>query len=648
MINGQSRVFAAVTSPIVDGGQYSIRRVVDQWVQVDAQILCDGHDVIQGELQFKKSTDKEWQAHRIWSYAEDKWRGRFKVTSQGYWEYRVAGWVDHGLTWREGLQKKAFDGQHVKTELHDGLVILEAILKASKGNKETSAYLKNLIALIQDDIQYEKALHTALSNELQHILYTHPEKKWTSHSKSYQVYVDRKKASFSAWYEFFPRSASEVSGVHGTFKDCERLLPRVKELGFDVLYFPPIHPIGEINRKGKNNATLAEPGDVGSPWGIGSHHGGHDAVHPELGTLSDYKKLIQKARDMDIEIAMDLALQCAPDHPWVKAHPAWFKWRSDGTVQYAENPPKKYQDILPIYFETEDWKALWTAIRDVTLYWVKQGVTIFRVDNPHTKPFAFWEWLIAEVKKDHPDIIFLAEAFTRSALMVHLGKIGFTQSYTYFSWKNSKYELIDYMHELTSGTPANVFRPNFWPNTPDINTFPMQNGNQTLYMIRIFLAATLSSSYGMYGPAYEMLIHEAMPGKEEYYRSEKYELYHWDWAARNPLTMLITILNKIRNAHPAFQETNNWENVTVQNEHLIAYYKQNDDGSDKILCVVNLNPYEKQSGNLHAPLHRLGIHAGQQFVVRDLISGNSWIWTQEWNYVALDPGLPFHLFEVRV
>jgi starch synthase (maltosyl-transferring) len=648
MVNGQSRVFAAVLSPIVDGGQYSIRRVVGQWVQVEAQILCDGHDVIQGALQFKPIHETHWQEHRIWSHAEDRWSGKFKVDAQGLWEYRVAGWVDHGLTWREGLLKKVQDGQHVKTELHDGIVILESIAKLKKGDKHAVSFINQFIKTIQDDHRYHEAVNTALSNELQHILYTVPEKKFISHSKTYLVYVDRTKALFSSWYEFFPRSASPLKGVHGTFKDCERILPRIKEFGFDVLYFPPIHPIGEVNRKGKNNATSALPDDVGSPWGIGNKLGGHDAVHPDLGTLNDYKDLIKKAKDLEIEIAMDFALQCAPDHPWVKEHPSWFKWRSDGTVQYAENPPKKYQDILPIYFETEDWKALWTAIRDVMIYWVKEGVTIFRVDNPHTKPFAFWEWIIAEVKKEHPDIIFLSEAFTRSALMFHLGKIGFTQSYTYFSWKNSKQELIGYMNELTSGSTAEIFRPNFWPNTPDINTFPMQNGNQTLYMIRIFLAATLSSSYGMYGPAYEMLVHQAMPGKEEYYRSEKYEIYHWDWDARNSITMLITLLNKIRKAHPAFHETNNWVNVPVDNEYLIAYYKQNDDGSDKILCVVNLNPFEKQSGMLQAPLHRLGLHHGQSFVVHDLISTNSWIWNQEWNYVALDPGLPYHLFEVRV
>ena len=648
MVNGQSRVFAAVLSPIVDGGQYSIRRVVGQWVHVDAQILCDGHDVIQGALQFKPIHETHWQEHRIWPHAEDRWSGKFKVDAQGLWEYRVAGWVDHGLTWREGLHKKVQDGQHVSTELHDGIVLLESIAKIKQGDKHAVSYIDHLIETIKDDHKYHEAVHMALSNELQHILYTVPEKKYITHSKTFLVYVDRKKALFSSWYEFFPRSAAQEKGVHGTFKDCERILPRIKEFGFDVLYFPPIHPIGEVNRKGKNNATTALPDDVGSPWGIGSKLGGHDAVHPDLGTLSDYKALIKKAKEMDIEIAMDFALQCAPDHPWVKEHPSWFKWRSDGTVQYAENPPKKYQDILPIYFETEDWKALWTAIRDVMIYWVKEGVTIFRVDNPHTKPFVFWEWLIAEVKKEHPDIIFLSEAFTRSALMFHLGKIGFTQSYTYFSWKNSKQELIGYMNELTSGSTAEIFRPNFWPNTPDINTFPMQNGNQTLYMIRIFLAATLTSSYGMYGPAYEMLIHEAMPGKEEYYRSEKYEIYHWDWAARNPVTMLISLLNKIRKAHPAFHETNNWVNVPVDNEYLIAYYKQNDDGSDKILCVVNLNPFEKQSGMLQAPLHRMGIHHGHPFVVHDLISTNGWTWNKEWNYVALDPGLPYHLFEVRV
>lgn len=648
MINGQSRVFAGILSPVVDGGQYSIRRVVGQWVQVDAQVLCDGHDIIQAELQFKPASQKEWDAHRIWGHAEDRYSGRFQVTAQGLWQYRVAGWVDHGLTWREGLYKKVQDGQYVRTELHDGIELLESLIKSKKVDKASITLLKNTLALIRDDDQYEAAVQAALSNELQHILYTAPEKKYISYSKVYEVYVDRKKALFSAWYEFFPRSASEIAGQHGTFKDCVRLLPRVKEMGFDVLYFPPIHPIGEINRKGKNNATIAGPEDVGSPWGIGSKLGGHDAIHPDLGTLADYKDLMAKAKAMDIEIAMDFALQCAPDHPWVKEHPAWFKWRSDGTVQYAENPPKKYQDILPIYFETEDWKALWTAIRDVVVYWIKEGVTIFRVDNPHTKPFVFWEWLIAEIKKDYPDILFLSEAFTRSALMFHLGKIGFTQSYTYFSWKNSKQELIGYMNELTTGSTAEVFKPNFWPNTPDINTFPMQNANQSLYMIRIFLAATLSSNYGMYGPAYEMMVHQAMPGREEYYNSEKYEIYHWDWAARNPITMLITMLNKIRKAHPALQETNNWQNVPVQNDHLLAYYKQNDDGSDKILCVVNLNPYEKQAGSLQAPLQRIGVHPGQQFVVQDMISSNSWIWQQEWNYVALDPGLPFHLFEVRV
>lgn len=647
MVNGQSRVYAAILSPVVDGGQYSIRRVVDQWVSVDARIICDGHDVIQAALQFKPSDSKEWMEHRIWSKAEDLWAGRFQVESQGLWTYRVCGWVDHGLSWREGLLKKANDGQFVKTELNDGLHILESISKLYKSDKSTVSYLKKLMVLIRDETKYKEALSAALSNDLQHILYTCPEKKFASYSKEYLVYVDRKKALFSSWYEFFPRSASPEPGKHGTFKDCEALLPRVKEMGFDVLYFPPIHPIGEVNRKGKNNATTAGPNDVGSPWGIGSKLGGHDAIHPELGTLEEYKALIEKAKGLDIEIAMDLALQCAPDHPWVKQHPTWFKWRSDGTVQYAENPPKKYQDILPIYFETEDWKALWEAIRDVTLYWIKQGVTIFRVDNPHTKPFVFWEWLIAEIKKAHPDILFLSEAFTRSALMYHLGKIGFTQSYTYFSWKNSKHELIDYMNELTRGTTAEIFRPNFWPNTPDINTFPMQNGNQSLYMLRIFLAATLSSSYGMYGPAYEMLIHEAMPGKEEYYRSEKYEIYHWDWELRNPLTMVITMLNRIRQSHPALQETNNWENCAVQNDHLIAYYKQNEDGTDKILCVVNLHPFERQAGHLQAPLHRIGVHPGQQFVVQDLISGNSWIWNQEWNYVALDPALPFHLFHVR-
>ncbi|MEP7269214.1 MAG: alpha-1,4-glucan--maltose-1-phosphate maltosyltransferase [Saprospiraceae bacterium] len=646
--NGQGRVFASVLSPVVDGGYYAIRRVAGQWVQVQAQIICDGHDVIQGGLQFKHVGDKDWEEHRIWSYAEDRWQGKFQVDRQGNWEYRVVGWVDHGLSWREGLQKKAYDGQYVMTELKDGIPIFEAIQKHYKSNKEAKEILKKLINTINDEHQYEEGVRMALSNDVQHVLYTCPEKKFISYSKSFPLYVDRQRALFSAWYEFFPRSASETPGQHGTFKDCEKLLPRIKEMGFDVLYFPPIHPIGEVNRKGKNNATIAGEGDVGSPWGIGNKTGGHDTVHPELGTLEDYKDLIQKAKAIDIEIAMDFALQCAPDHPWVKEHPSWFKWRSDGTVQYAENPPKKYQDILPIYFETEDWRALWTEIYRVVRYWIEQGVTIFRVDNPHTKPFVFWEWLIAEIKKDYPDILFLSEAFTRAALMYHLGKIGFTQSYNYFPWKSSKHELIGYMNELTTGTTAEIFRPNFWPNTPDINTFPMQNGNPSLYMIRLFLAATLCSSYGIYGPVYELLVHEALPGKEEYYRSEKYEIYHWDWTKHNKVTMLITMLNKIRKEHPAFHQTNNWENVPIENEQMIAYYKESDDGSDKILCIVNLNPFERQTASLQAPIQKIGVHPGQNFIVHDLISENSWIWNQEWNYIALDPGMPFHLFKVRI
>jgi starch synthase (maltosyl-transferring) len=475
----------------------------------------------------------------------------------------------------------------------------------------------------------------------------HPSKKFSfTYDNNLRVYVDREKARFSTWYEFFPRSASSEKGKHGTFKDCERLIPRVAEMGFDTLYFPPIHPIGEVNRKGKNNATVAESGDVGSPWGIGSRLGGHKDIHPELGSLEDFKSLVQTAKNHGVEIALDFALQCAPDHPYVKSNPQWFKWRPDGSVQYAENPPKKYQDILPIYFETEDWKNLWDELVSIAIYWVDLGIEVFRVDNPHTKPYRFWEHLIATVKKHNPNVLFLAEAFTRPRVMHELAKVGFTQSYTYFTWRNFKHELVEYMNELSKGPGKEYFRPNFWPNTPDINPYPLQGGNETIHMIRFFLAATLSSNYGMYGPVYEYMVHAAMPGKEEYLDSEKYEFKHWDWEVKNKMTYLITNINRIRRENPAFQFTDNIHICNVENDKLLVFYKETEDKSNQILCAVNLDPYSRQSGWVKTPLDLIGVREGQPMVMQDLLTGNSYTWAQEWNFVELDPGFPFHLFKI--
>jgi starch synthase (maltosyl-transferring) len=459
------------------------------------------------------------------------------------------------------------------------------------------------------------------------------------------IYVDRKKALFSTWYEFFPRSASQEPGKHGTFADCERLLPRVAQMGFDTLYFPPIHPIGEVNRKGKNNATTAQPGDVGSPWGIGSQFGGHKATHPELGTIEDFKKLVQSAKNLGIEVAMDYALQAAPDHPYVKDFPQWFKWRPDGTVQYAENPPKKYQDIQPIYFESGDWKNLWKELLDVALFWVETcDIKVFRVDNPHTKPFYFWGWLIGEIKKKHPEVLFLSEAFTRPKVMHELTKQGFTQSYSYFTWRNTKAELVEYMTELTQTQQKEFFRPNFWPNTPDILPFALQTGNETVYMQKYFLAATLSSNTGIYGPAFEMLVHQPMPNKEEYFNSEKYEIYHWNWEAQNKLTILISKINFIRKAHASLQQTNNFVLCKNDSENLLSYYKYDDAKTDHTLMICSLDPYQTVQGMVRLPLEEIG---NRPVRVTDLITGNSYIWDREWNFVSLSPALPFHLFKIE-
>ncbi|MFN3641244.1 MAG: alpha-1,4-glucan--maltose-1-phosphate maltosyltransferase, partial [Flavobacterium sp.] len=511
--------------------------------------------------------------------------------------------------------------------------------------KEEKDFLKNCSNAFTDEKLYDLGLKLAMSEELQLIFEKYPTRLLANQSKELRVFVDRNKALFSTWYEFFPRSASQIPGKHGTFKDCERLLPRVKEMGFDTLYFPPIHPIGEVNRKGKNNSTTAIAGDVGSPWGIGSQFGGHRSTHPELGTIDEFKHLVKKAQEMGIEIAMDYALQAAPDHPYVKEHPQWFKWRPDGTVQYAENPPKKYQDIQPIYFESDDWKNLWKELLDVAMFWVKEcGIRVFRVDNPHTKPFYFWGWLISEIQKKYPDVIFLSEAFTRPKVMNELAKQGFTQSYTYFTWRNTKAELIEYLTELTQTEQKEFFRPNFWPNTPDILPYALQSGNESVYLQKYFLAATLSSSVGIYGPAYEFLVHEAMPGKEEYSKSEKYEIYHWNWEHRNKMTMLISKINHIRHQHLSLQQTNNLVFCDTDNDMLLAYYKHDDAHSDHTLMICNLDPYYAKQGLVRLPLDKIG---NQPVRVTDLITGNSYWWDIEWNFVEVHPALPFHLFKIE-
>ncbi|MFN3754137.1 alpha-1,4-glucan--maltose-1-phosphate maltosyltransferase [Flavobacterium sp.] len=644
-MQNQTRIIIENVTPQLDGGAFYIKRIVGQTVVVKANVFADGHDVIACCVKYKHEKDKKWQEVRLSALGNDEWTAKFTVEKQGHYTYFVEGWVDYALNWQHGTERKIQDNQHVKSELLEGAEYCQAILK--EVDKDEKAYLTSAIKAFQDEKQYDKATEIALSKELHHIFEKYPTRTLANTSAELKIYVDRKKALFSTWYEFFPRSASQEKGKHGTFKDCEKLLPRVAAMGFDTLYFPPIHPIGEVNRKGKNNATNAQPGDVGSPWGIGSKHGGHKSTHPELGTIDEFKSLVKAAKDLGIEVAMDYALQAAPDHPYVKDFPQWFKWRPDGTVQYAENPPKKYQDIQPIYFESGDWNNLWKELLDVALFWVEEcDIKVFRVDNPHTKPFYFWGWLIAEIKKKHPDVLFLAEAFTAPKVMHELAKQGFSQSYTYFTWRNTKAELIEYVEELTKTSQADFYRPNFWPNTPDILPYALQSGNESIYLHKYFLAATLSSSVGIYGPAYEYMISEAMPGKEEYFNSEKYEVYHWDWTVQNKLITLISRLNRIRHEQPSLQQTNNIQFCNTDNDQVLAYYKYDDSRLDETLMICSLDPYYAKQTWIQLPLQALGIQPGQTIKVVDLITGNSYYWDKEWNFVELHPALPFHLFKI--
>ena len=644
-MQNQTRTIIENVLPQLDNGAFFIKRIIGQTVDVSADILSDGHDVMEAVVQFKHEKDKKWNEVRMNKLPNDVYEASFQVEKQGYYTYFVEGWIDYALNWQYGIDKKTQDNQHVKSELLEGVEYLKPLLK--KVSAIEKKYLETLIKLFADEKNYDSAIQEAVSGELRTIFLNYPEKFLANKSQNLQIYVDRKKALFSTWYEFFPRS-SKGTQEHGTFKDCEALLPRVAKMGFDTLYFPPVHPIGEVNRKGINNATDAKPGEEGSPWGIGSQYGGHKSTHPKLGTIDDFKSLVQAAKALDIEVAMDFAMQVAPDHPYVKEFPQWFKWRPDGTVQYAENPPKKYQDILPIYYESTDWKNLWKELLDCALFWIEEcDIQVFRVDNPHTKPFYFWGWLIAEIKKKHPNVLFLAEAFTRPKIMHQLAKQGFTMSYTYFTWRNSKSELIEYVTELTKTNQKEFFRPNFWPNTPDINPYALQGANEATYLQKYFLAATLSSSVGIYGPVFEHMISNPIPGKEEYMDSEKYQVCEYDWQKENKLSILIGRINRIRKEQASLQQTTNIEFCETTSDQLMAYYKYDDSRENETLMIVNLDAHYAKQGNVRLPLKQLGIQNGRAIRVHDLITGNSYIWDNEWNYVELHPTLPFHLFRIE-
>lgn len=631
--------------PVLENPDHYIKKTPGEQLVFEADLLADGHETITARLCITEKGKRSGVTIAMNHIENDRWIGAYSCEKEGLFDLKVEAFIDWPLSWVKGTRKKIEAGLSVHSELLEGAAYIKSIQPKLKGTSAKKA--ASYVALLQDERANEQAANLVLGAELENLFLANPKPIAISTSRTYSLRVEREKARFSTWYEFFPRSAG--AAAHGTFKDCEKQLDRVAEMGFDVLYLPPVHPIGEVNRKGKNNATTAEPDDVGSPWGIGSKHGGHQSLHPDLGSEADFISLVNRAKELGIEIAMDFALQAAPDHPWVKEHPQWFKWRPDGTVQYAENPPKKYQDILPIYFETPDWKNLWNELLATALYWVENfGIRIFRVDNPHTKPFAFWGWLIREVQKKYPEVLFLSEAFTRPKIMEQLGKQGFTQSYTYFTWRTSKAELIGYMNELTTGLAPHYFRPNFWPNTPDINPWHLQGANENMHMIRYALAATLSSNVGVYGPVFEHGISAAVPGKEEYLDSEKYQIRKWDWNASTSVSRLMTAINQARKSHRALQQTNQIQFLETANDALLAYHKWSLDHKEHIIVVVSLDPYYQQSGNLQLPEHIAGRASGQSIRVTDLLTKNSYHWQGNQSYIELHPALPIHLFNVEL
>lgn len=648
-MNGKQRVVIENVQPEINKGKFSIKRIAGESVLVTADIFADGHDQLLANLLFRKQGEQEWQKTNMKFTINDLWEGEFAVNEPGIYEYTLEAMVNHLATWWKDIRKKFKGGNNIIVDIKSGISLLaESALKVKEPDKK--AAIQGVIALIQKGKQQER-----LIKELERLLDNVFLQKYpvTNHITQYplmlKVIVDRKRAGFSAWYEIFPRSCSNKPDHHGTFRDCLDKIPEIAQMGYNVLYFPPIHPIGITHRKGKNNSVISKKDDPGSPWAIGNKKGGHINIHSELGNMSDFQQVIKKAGEYGMEIALDLAFQCSPDHPYIQEHPEWFRWRVDGTIQYAENPPKKYEDIVPFNFETEQWQGLWEELKNIVIFWIKQGIKIFRVDNPHTKPFIFWEWLIALIKEEFPEVIFLAEAFTRPKVMYRLAKLGFTQSYTYFTWRNTKQELTEYITELTQTHVKEYFRPNFWPNTPDILSEYLQADNQSAFIIRFILAATLSSNYGIYGPPYERFINQAVPGKEEYHNSEKYELKNWlPEEVKESTRDLFANINRIRKENSEFHTTNNIKFLPVENNQLLYFAKFNKEQTDAVLVVINLDPHYTQSGWIKVPLYELGILPKQSFLAQDLLGGGQYIWQGEYNYIELNPHiLPAHIIRIK-
>jgi starch synthase (maltosyl-transferring) len=644
-LEGRRRVAIENVRPAVDGGRWPVKRIVGETVVVTADVFADGHDIVMAVLLDRPSGTSAWRETSMTPLGNDAWQATFQLAAVGRHEFSVLGWVDAFESWDRDLKKRIEAGQDVAIDLRIGARLVGGAADRSAGDdaRRLREWQKRL------ESSEGLAAYQSAAAELVQLVRRYPDRQFaTQYSPPFGVVVDSQRAQFSTWYELFPRSCSGDTKRHGTLRDCIGWLPRLAEMGFDVLYLPPIHPVGITLRKGKNNSTQSTPQDVGSPWAIGGKEGGHKAIHPQLGTLEDLHALVAAAAERAIDVALDVAFQCSPDHPYVREHPEWFRKRPDGTIQYAENPPKKYQDIYPFDFETADWQNLWRELTDVFLYWCGQGIRIFRVDNPHTKPFGFWEYCIGEVKARYPETIFLSEAFTRPKVMYRLAKLGFTQSYTYFTWRNTKAELTEYFTELTATDIRQYFRPNLWPNTPDILPEHLQTGGRGAFVARLVLAATLSSNYGIYGPAFETLEHAPREaGSEEYLNSEKYEIKAWDFERPENLGRVIAAVNRARRENLALQSNGSLRFHPCDNERIICYSKRGEADGKVIVVVVSLNYHEVARGFIELPLCEWGIAAGRPYVVQDLLGGHTFTWQDARNFVELDPhGLPAHIFRV--
>jgi starch synthase (maltosyl-transferring) len=678
--DGRRRVEIEAVTPEIDAGAFPAKRAVGERVSVEADVFADGHDAISCVVRWRHESSQLWNEVPMVPLVNDRWRGEFMVGELGHYFYTVQGWVDAFETWSRQFAKRVEAGQDITQELEVAARMIEAA--AARADSSDSNRLLSYATAVRKG---RATASSALGGELTQLMDRYGDRSLAvTYSKELQVAVEPERARFSAWYELFPRSAGDPAGraqgavdqarvqgavdqaraqgavdqaraqgaltsSHGTFKDVERRLPAIAEMGFDVLYLPPIHPIGHTNRKGANNATAAGPDEPGSPWAIGSEEGGHKSINPRLGTLEDFHHLVGAATEYGIQVALDIAFQCSPDHPYTREHPEWFKHRPDGSIQYAENPPKKYEDIFPFDFETESWRELWDELLSIVLYWIDQGVTVLRIDNPHTKPFAFWEWLIREVKRGHPEVILLSEAFTRPKVMFRLAKVGFTQSYTYFAWRNTAAELAQYFTELSRAPVREYFRANLWPNTPDILTEYLQTGGRPGFAARFILAATLGANYGIYGPAFELCEGRARePGSEEYLDSEKYQIRSWEYDSPDSLRELITLVNRIRHENPALQSDRGLRFHATENDHLVAYTKSTPDLADVVLTVVNVDPHHTQAGMVTLPIEELGIRRDRGYQAHELLSGARYLWNGPRNYVEINPhAIPAQIFRFR-